>query len=323
MAKKELSSIFDAMYHGKHDFQDFLAGDITTRYKVTTLKGMELYKTDEKLKAYHKFLNLFVFEFLKVNENVVYSYRKGVNVASAVQKHAGSRHFFQTDLKSFFNSIDCALVRETVKNNFDSIPVSDIDRYLDRIIEMSTVNDMLPIGFSTSPIISNACLQKFDSILEDYCIAQNLIYTRYSDDIILSSSGDTRLYGIDTTVGEMLKECFGEKLNLNFSKTKFSSVGNKIKILGMVILPNGTVTIDSKLKNTIEVLLHFYASDKTKFNDRLESESSKLKGDNSVGLLQISGYLNYVNTTDPHYLNKLRKKYGTSVVDAFIRGTVK
>ncbi|MGX4727853.1 reverse transcriptase domain-containing protein [Pseudomonas corrugata] len=323
MAKKELSSIFDAMYHGKHDFQDFLAGDIITRYKVTTLKGMELYKPDEKLKAYHKFLNLFVFEFLKINENVVYSYRKGVNVASAVQKHADSRHFFQTDLKSFFNSIDSSIVRETVKNNFDSIPVSDIDRYLDRIIEMSTVNDMLPIGFSTSPIISNACLHKFDSILEDYCIAHNLIYTRYSDDIILSSSGDTRLYGIDITVGEMLKECFGEKLNLNFSKTKFSSVGNKIKILGMVILPNGTVTIDSKLKNTIEVLLHFYASDKTKFNDRLESESSKLKGDNSVGLLQISGYLNYVNTTDPRYLNKLRKKYGTSVVDAFIRGTVK
>ncbi|NWB44906.1 reverse transcriptase domain-containing protein [Pseudomonas gingeri] len=323
MVKKELSSIFEAMYHGKYNFQDFLTGNIETHYKITTLKGMEIYRPDEKLKAYHKFLNLFIFDFLQINKNVVYSYRKGVNVASAVQKHAGNRHFFQTDLKSFFNSIDNELVRETVQSNLETIPISDLSQYLDRILELSTVNNKLPIGFSTSPIISNACLKKFDSVLEDYCITENLVYTRYSDDIILSGGGDTRLYGLDVKVAEILKECFGEKLNLNPSKTKFSSVGNKIKILGMVILPNGTVTIDSKLKNTIEVLLHFYASDKEKFKDRLNSESSKLKGDNSVGLLQISGYLNYVNTTDPNYLNKLRKKYGSVVVDAFIRGTVK
>ncbi|SDS42141.1 RNA-directed DNA polymerase [Pseudomonas asplenii] len=323
MVKKELGSIFEAMYHGKHNFQDFLTGNIEPHYKITTLKGMKIYRPDEKLKAYHKFLNLFVFDFLKINKDVVYSYRKGVNVVSAVKKHANNKHFFQTDLKNFFNSIDKELVRNTIHSNLEHIPISNLDKHLDRILELSTVEDKLPIGFSTSPIISNACLQKFDSVLEDYCASEDLIYTRYSDDIILSSGGNTRLYGIEAKVSEILRECFGGKLNLNPSKTKFSSVGNKIKILGMVILPNGTVTIDSKLKNTIEVLLHFYASDKEKFKDRLASESSKLKGENSIGLLQISGYLNYVNTTDPNYLNKLRKKYGSVVVDAFIRGTVK
>ncbi|MNZ83501.1 hypothetical protein D3C78_1022310 [compost metagenome] len=149
-----------------------------------------------------------------------------------------------------------------------------------------------------------------------------MIYTRYSDDIIISGI-ENKLYGVDDVVGGMLKECFGEMLNVNVSKTKFSSVGNKIKVLGMVILPNGIITIDSKLKNTIEVLLHFYSKDKVKFNDMLEAESAKMKGDNSLGLLQISGYLNYVNTTDPAYLNKLRKKYGATVVDSFIRGSVK
>ncbi|WP_219094482.1 reverse transcriptase family protein [Pseudomonas sp. UMAB-40] len=322
MAKKSLSLLFDAMYHGKHDFLDFIEGDVADKYKVAIVKGMEVCKPDDKLKVYHKFLILFVFEFLRVNQDVVFSYRKGVNVASAVQKHAGSRHFFQTDLRSFFRSISRSLVKQTLLNNLDSIPVADLQENLERILDLVTVNGGVPIGFSTSPIISNACLYDFDNQLELYCKAHDLVYTRYSDDIIISGV-ENKLYGVDGVVGEVLGKCFGEMLSVNVSKTKFSSVGNKIKILGMVILPNGVITIDSKLKNTIEVLLHFYSSDKVKFNDRLETESAKLKGDNSLGLLQISGYLNYVNTTDPAYLNKLRKKYGAAVVDSFIRGSVK
>ncbi|MNF46312.1 reverse transcriptase [compost metagenome] len=322
MVKKNLSLLFEAMYHGKHDFTDFISGDVLGRYKVATVKGMEVCKPDDKLKVYHKFLMLFVFEFLRVNQDVVFSYRKGVNVASAVQKHSSSRHFFQTDLKNFFKSISRSFVRQTLLDNLDVIPVADLQENLDRILDLVTVNDGVPIGFSTSPIISNACLYNFDNRLEAYSKAHGLIYTRYSDDIIISGI-ENKLYGVDDVVGGMLKECFGEMLNVNVSKTKFSSVGNKIKVLGMVILPNGIITIDSKLKNTIEVLLHFYSKDKVKFNDMLEAESAKMKGDNSLGLLQISGYLNYVNTTDPAYLNKLRKKYGATVVDSFIRGSVK
>jgi len=99
---------------------------------------------------------------------------------------------------------------------------------------MVTVDNIIPIGFSTSPLISNACLFDFDNKLELYCTEKGLTYTRYSDDIIISSVNRESLSGIDMVVKLIMKECFGEKLNINVSKSKFTSYGNKIKLLGMV-----------------------------------------------------------------------------------------
>jgi len=84
----------------------------------------------------------------------------------------------------------------------------------------------------------------------------------------------------------------------------------------MVILPNGKVSVDIKFKRQIEVLLHFYLTDRAKFFLLVESD---LAG----GMERISGYLSYINTVDKEYLNKLRKKYGATLVDMFLHYTPK
>lgn len=315
MAKQTLESLFEAMYHGKYDYSDFINAPVSTLYKKVPLKNRVFYKADEKLRAYHKFLSLFVFDFLKVNAEVVYSYRKGINVIDAVKKHVNSRHFLQVDLKNFFGSISSSLIASCIIKNSDSVPVSNIETHIDRIVSLISFDDMLPPGFSTSPPLSNACLYEFDKQVEDYCHSKNLIYTRYSDDIIISGSAE-RLYGLSEVVDSFLQENFMGRLQLNPSKTKYNTVGGKIKLLGVVILPGGEITIDSKLKSKVEVMLHYFLTDRPKFNKMIAQETAK-------GLLSLSGYLNYINTTDPTYLNKLRLKYGTAVVDMFIRGSVK
>jgi RNA-directed DNA polymerase len=315
MAKQTLESLFEAMYHGKHDYTDFINSPVSTLCKKVPLKNRVFYKADEKLRAYHKFLNLFIFDFLRINTEVVYSYRKGINVIDAVQKHANSRHFLQADLKNFFGSIDSTLIKSCILENIDNLPASDIDTHIDRLVSLVSLDDMLPPGFSTSPPLSNACLYGFDNKIEAYCKAENLIYTRYSDDIIISGSSD-RLYGLSEIIENFLQESFEKKLQLNPSKTKYNTVGGKIKLLGVVILPGGELTVDSKLKSKVEVMLHYYLTDRPSFNKMIEQDTPK-------GLSSISGYLNYINTTDQTYLNKLRLKYGATVVDMFIRGSVK
>lgn len=315
MVNRDFKSAFEAMYHGKYDFEDFKSGDISEKFRKLDLNKKNIYEADQTLKIYHKFLNLFVFQWLEFNENCVYSYRKGMNVADAVKKHAHSKHFYQTDLNNFFGSIHSELVKASIVTSIDRMPITDVLIYLDRIIELCTVSNMLPVGFSTSPLISNACLLHFDNEVERYCKRNGLIYTRYSDDIIISGS-ERKLYGTGEIIAEVLHQQFKGNLSINASKTKYSSAGNKLKILGMMILPNGTITIDSKLKADIEVLLHFFTKDKQKFLDKIETDSA-------TALAKVSGYLNYINTTDKDYLNKLRKKYGASVVDMFVRGSVK
>ncbi|MCY1276740.1 reverse transcriptase [Pseudomonas jessenii] len=315
MAKQTLESLFEAMYHGKYDFNDFIEAPLSMLCKKIPLKNRIFYKADEKLRAYHKFINLFISDFLKINTNVVYSYRKGINVVDAVRQHAHSRHFCQVDLKNFFGSIDAALIESCILQNIVNLPASDIATHIGRIVSLVSLDGTLPPGFSTSPPLSNACLFEFDNQVENYCHKKNLIYTRYSDDIIISGSSE-RLYGLDSIIEEFIKEYFNEKLEINPAKTKYTTVGGKIKLLGLVILPNGEITIDTKLKSKVEVMLHYYLTDRPQFNKILEKDSTK-------GISTLSGYLNYINTTDPSYLDKLRLKYGATIVDMFIRGSVK
>ena len=316
MANITFESAFEAMYHEKYDFSDFISGDISKRVKKRNkIAEKIIYEADPTLKTYHKFLNLFVLQWLKYNESCVYSYRKGFNVSDAVKKHSAGKYFFQTDLNNFFGSLSTELVRKCIIQSIESIPISDTLQYVDRILDMITIDGWLPVGYSTSPLISNACLLEFDDLLENFCRDHGFTYTRYSDDIIISG-GNKELYNIKPAVEAILKQCFGDTLSLNSAKTKFNSIGNRVIILGMMILPNGSITIDSKLKNEIEVLLHFYTKDREKFLDKINTESN-------AALTKISGYLNYINTTDKIYLDKLRRKYGTSVVDMFVRGSVK
>jgi len=316
MNKKPLKQLFEAMYHGKYDVEDFLTGDIRKDYDVLTVNQRAVYRTNKKLKTYHSFLNLFLFENFRINTSVVYSYRKGVNVFDAVSKHAHSKHFFQADLSHFFPSISGSLVRSTIEANIDQTPVADLVNYIDRVLELVLVNGSLPVGFATSPSISNACLLEFDNSLQEYCEGKGLVYTRYSDDLIISSVERGGLVDIETELQDLLSDFSEGRMSLNEQKTKFTHVGAKIKLLGMVILPNGKVSVDIKFKRQIEVLLHFYLTDRAKFFLLVESD---LAG----GMERISGYLSYINTVDKEYLNKLRKKYGATLVDMFLHYTPK
>jgi RNA-directed DNA polymerase len=316
MNKKSLAQVFDAMYHGKYDFNDFVLGEISGNYETIEIRKRLIHKPNKKLKTYHSFLNLFLFEYLNINNEVVFSYRKGLNVYDAISKHAHNKHFFQTDFTDFFKSLHADLIKKVILSSCDLSPISDINLYINRIVNLVTVDGVIPMGFPTSPLISNACLFNFDNKLQSYCIEQGLIYTRYSDDIIISSDNREKLFGVDAVVESIMKDFFENKLHINISKSKFTHVGNKIKLLGMVILPNGKITVDKKLREDIEVLLHFYINDREKFLDKVD-------GDHKSGVERISGYLNYVNTIDPSYLDKLRKKYGTTIVDMFIHKSVK
>ena len=307
---KNLHEIFESHFHQKYSFTDFLTIDISNEFTRFNQSKREVVNPSEKLKAFHRFLNSYVFEYASMNTEVVFSYRKGTNTADAVKKHANSHYFFQTDIQAFFASVNKADIQETLISNLNNVPIADLEAHKPRILDLITVDNALPVGFSTSPIISNTCLFKFDNELQQHCLQHGIIYTRYSDDMILSSENKAVLINIEQTITSILDASFTGRLKLNRAKTKNMKRGSKIKLLGMVILPSGKVTVDIKVKKKIEALLHFYVNDKAKF-------VNYVGGNFDEGLSKISGQLNYINSIDKSYLNKLRKKYGNFVVDSF------
>jgi len=305
-----LQTAFDSRFHHKLSFDDFLNLDVTQEYQILDRKKQLILNPTAKLKKYLRFLNSFIFNEALVNANVVHSYRQGRNAYTAVEKHANSKYFFQTDIQNFFSSITTEIVGSVLDKNLSNA-ISDIHNYKDQLLNFIVVNNTLPVGFPTSPSITNTCLYDFDNALESYCLKKGIIYTRYSDDIILSSN-NINLNNIENIVSEYLELFFNDKLLLNTNKTKHTHKGKKIKILGMVVLPCGKVSVDMKLKKQLEILFYFYINDKEKFEDYL---TNKFKGELST----ISGQLDYINTVDQSYLDKLRKKYGNFIIDKFYR----
>lgn len=316
LTRLPLQEAFNSTFHHKFEFDDFLTLDVKSECQRFNIKDKVIFNPSIKLKRYLRFLNNFVFDYAKINTNVVHAYRKGKNAYTAVVKHVDSKYFFQTDIKSFFNSITTQDIQFVFDNNLIDIPIVDIEKYKSELLNLVTVDGLLPVGFASSPSLSNTCLFAFDNALERYCLANEIIYTRYSDDIILSSNTSDVLKDAEIFISEQLNLFYSGRIELNSHKTKHTHKGQKIKLLGMVILPSGKVSVDIRLKQKLEVLLHFYINDKEKFSDYLKNH---YHGDLST----ISGQLNYINSIDSAYVNKLRGKYGNYIVDTFFRHTIR
>ena len=311
----KLEQAFKYIFHGKYLFADFCGAPVLEEYEISQNHGRNIYKPSEKLKKYLRFLNSFVFNYASINNSVVHSYRKGKNTLTALEPHRDSKHFFLADIKHFFDNITADDVARLLGEKTAASPISDLARYKDRILELTTVDGILPIGFPSSPPITNSHLLEFDNALENHCIETNAIYTRYSDDLIISSNNREILSSIENKIGDCLRLYLGEGYLLKENKTKFLNRGKKINILGLSLLPNGRISVGKNVKAHIEPLLYFYINDKKRYEDCLKKHF-----DGKVEVL--AGRLRYLRSIDPDYMEKLRKKYGAFVVDSFYNLTI-
>jgi len=312
VTKISLEKAFNSYFHDKHSFDSFCNLNIKTQYR-DIFYSKNTFSPSKELKRYQQFLNFFIFDFMEVNENVVFSYRKGVSTYDALYPHKDSKYILSTDIKSFFLHIDKEDIKSLILRNKKNylIKEEDIEKHLDRLVNLVSYNDILPIGAPTSPKISNAYLFEFDNRLEEYCQNSEIIYTRYSDDFIFSSDTKDKFSTLLDTIKKLLISSNLEKFELNESKTKLQKKGSKVMLLGLVITPNGTITVDKKIKREVEVLLYFYLSDKEKFKDFFE------KNYNS-NLEKVSGCLSHIKSIDKQFISKLKRKYGSYIVNSFI-----
>jgi RNA-directed DNA polymerase len=315
IAKRPLEELFHAVNHDKRRFRDLAEMDVLLNCKKEqyTKAGQvrAILAPNETLASYLEFVRLFVVDYLPINEDVVFSYRKGVSVFDAVVRHRNAKNFFVCDISQFFSSLKRGHVHLTLAQGCDRTPISDFNLWLDRFVSLVCPESGLPVGFSTSPGISNSALKLFDDALKLACDNRGLTITRYSDDIIISGENKEALKGVEELVEKSLHDTFSGDLVLNRVKSKHMHRGTKIKLLGMVLLPDGRVSVDAAVKNEIEVLLHYYATNRSRFLECVGHDFHK-------GERRLSGMMNYVNTVDKAYLDKLRRKFGAAAVDYFL-----
>ncbi|HIF9078897.1 TPA: reverse transcriptase domain-containing protein [Photobacterium damselae] len=319
--KPDLRDIFDLYFHGKYHFDEFTNLNIDDEVTKFECNKKVFYSPSKKLKDIHVFLILALFDSCEINQDVAFAYRKGVNIVEAVEKHKNNNLFFKTDIKSFFKNINVDLVEKRILENKSLLLFSNVECYIKNILNAVTYKNEIPIGFSTSPIISNIILKNLDDLLSEDANKNNYVVTRYSDDIITSTKNNS--VDLKKITLEKIEHIFKNEYNssfcINTDKSKTLRKGNKVKILGMVILPNGKITVDKKIKNNVEVSIFNLINKPEKFIDIVNTSINKKKLKNKDECIKyLSGQLNYINSIDKKYIDKLRKKYGSNTIDMLI-----
>lgn len=181
-----------------------------------------------------------------------YAYKKDCSTVKCVEKHIQGKFFLKLDISNFFNSISkrvmnkimkCYLCGDSSQAYEDNIVLSKSNykskyirnwAYIEEVLDLCFVNGRLPLGLVTSPILSNLYMDFFDKRFKQQY--PDLVYTRYSDDMLISSSSE---FDMDEVIYYIEKELGVLKLIINSSKLRkheLNQQGDHVKFLGLNIV---------------------------------------------------------------------------------------
>ena len=197
-------------------------------YKEITIKGKTIHIPEPRLKKVQKRL-AELFSCVLFQHYSVCSYSKRAGVKRCLSAHASGSGLLKTDIVNFFGSISRSEVVSYLKYFVaisyidmwkaessivdicrNSFGISSVlaapnlitsgmkyileDEDISAIADIVTHLDSLPIGAPTSPILSNVIPFKMDIRINNFAKHRCLTYTRYADDILVSSYCNNEFY---------------------------------------------------------------------------------------------------------------------------------
>ncbi|MBB4232186.1 TIR domain-containing anti-phage reverse transcriptase [Rhizobium mongolense] len=173
----------------------------------------------------------------------VKGYVKGESFLTNAQYHERQRWILNIDIKDFFPSINFARVRGLFMSSYFGFN----DRVATILARITTFNDGLPQGATTSPIIANLIAHNLDKKLLSIAISERLRYSRYADDITFSSNQKTvpasvirswePLHGERSVeLGNAIREAFrSARFEVNEEKTRILFSSERQEVTGLIV----------------------------------------------------------------------------------------
>ncbi|MBY7838835.1 reverse transcriptase family protein [Vibrio fluvialis] len=176
-----------------------IEADRVTECKIGSKTVFKL-KDAKLLEQYQDRVNQRFLSNIEVSNSAI-AYVKNKSYLDLFEPHIYGYHFLRVDIKSYFHSIS----RELIKTSFSTY-INDEDfikgqqKLIDAFTNILTLNvgdkpknnalagkEILPIGFKTSPAVSNIIFRRFDNLIQSLCSKNHITYTRYADDMLFSS----------------------------------------------------------------------------------------------------------------------------------------
>ena len=239
---------------------------------ISLKKSKGLRKIDapvpELMSALRQLKTIFESEMFALYHTSAFAYIKGRCTIDSIKRHQQnkSKWFAKLDFSDFFGSTTENFVMSMFSQIFpfsEVVKRKDGHDALQKALSLCFLNGGLPQGTPISPIITNVMMIPIDHQLcnELRKMDEHYIYTRYADDILISSKVDFDCNKLqDYVIGVLNK--FNAPFKLKKEKTRYGSSAGRNWNLGVMLNKDNEITIGHQKKKTFKAMCCNYISDK-------------------------------------------------------------
>lgn len=199
-----------------------------------------------------------------------YAYRRNRSIVDCARRHLGARWLVKLDLHDFFETIGERRVywifRKLGYSRLLSLELArlrtrvgppegvgrDYYKYPGKAPYAVHVEGRLPQGAPTSGVLANTAANGLDSKLSALAGNKGLVYTRYSDDIVLSAGRDFSRRRASDVIRRADAIVTSEGFALHKAKTRIVPPGARHVVLGL-LLDGDAVRLLPEFKRRLEV----------------------------------------------------------------------
>ena len=307
--RKELSRLLG--YQPKAVTSIIYLTPLDQRYKTFTIPkksgGDRVIKApDPKLKKLQQHLAYILYQCLDEIEDgrsappVSYGFRRGASLSANAKRHKRRRFVLNIDIEDFFPSFNFGRVRGYFLNdqNFQLAP-----EVATTIAQIACDGNALPQGSPCSPIISELIGQILDLRMLRLAKKYGVRYSRYADDITLSTNQRQFPKGLAEPdiadlsawkLGDDLEKCVQNSgFKINSTKTRMQVQGSRQTVTGLVV--NEKANIPCKYYRNARAMCDSLFTNGQYFKDLVKNEvTGQMEPKYLSSLNTLQGILNYI-----------------------------
>lgn len=225
---------------------------------------------------------------------VVQGFTKNRDAVTNATVHKNCKKFLTMDLHDFFGTVTkthlYGLLVKVIYKFCKSNDVTYESKYVKQILNMCLFYNRLPQGAPTSPFLANLAFKKCDDQILTFVSNFNLLYTRYADDLTISSNDrDFDFKELSSDIHNIIKN---NRFFVNNKKTRILHEGKAMNITG-VIINNNKLSVKKTYLNNLRAELHNL------------SKTNPIQED----LQKVKGKIAWVEKVQKSKVQKLTQKY--------------
>jgi RNA-directed DNA polymerase len=206
----ELMSICAALTDNQFQYdKEFYWEIVKTSEKNGRIKTRKIHPSTGRLKLIQGRIKKQILDSIKFPE-YVQGANKGYSNITNARLHLGKKFKFTTDIRKFFPSIGPSQVYNTFCQYGFKPEVSRV------LTILTTYKGKIPQGASTSAHIANMVFNPIDKWIDAYCKERQITYSRYIDDVTLSSQRD-----IKHLLPEIINQIIAKGFIISSAKTQY------------------------------------------------------------------------------------------------------